>query len=126
MAKEIEDTETQKSNMMKRITEKNLQIKKMEERMEKPTNEKEEDVNNAQTLIDIVPFETIPTTKVSTSATTTTTGVAEGAEQLGEVVQNLSIQTGETNKLKDELKELHLMKSVAYTSHVVELNRAKG
>ena len=76
--------------------------------------------------MDIVPLVAIPVTRVSTSATTSTTGPTEGVEQLVEVVQNLSIQTGEINKLKDELKELRLMMLVADSSHAAELNRVKG
>jgi len=65
--------------MMKLIIEQTLQIKQMEEQMEKLVKEKEEVVKKAQTPI-IVPLTAIPTTKVSTSATTSTTGTAEGAE----------------------------------------------
>jgi len=86
MAKEIEETETQKSDMMRLIIEQNLQIKQMEEKMEKLVKEKEEIVKGAQTPMGIVPLAAIPVTRVSTSTTTLTTGAAEGAEQLAEAV----------------------------------------
>ena len=38
----------------------------------------------------------------------------------------MSIQTREINKLKDELKELWLMKSTSDNSHTTKTNRLKG
>lgn len=104
MAKEIDETETQKLDMMKLIIEQHLQIKQMEEKMDKLVKEKEEAIKNIQTAMDAVSLVAVPIIKVSTSATTSVIGTAEGAEQLTKFVQNLSIQTGEINKLKDKIK----------------------
>lgn len=41
--------------------------------------------------MDVVPLAVIHVTRVSTSATASTIGTSEGAENLAEVVQNLSI-----------------------------------
>ena len=94
MAKEIEETETQNSDMMKLIIEQNLQIKQMEEQMEKFVKEKEEAIRNIQTLVEVVSLATFPITKVSTSATTSATGITEGAEQITEAIKNMSIYIG--------------------------------
>jgi len=83
--KEIEETEIQKSNMMKLIMEQNLQIKQMEEKMEKLVREKEETVKMAQIPMDVVPLLAVSITRVYTSGTTATTSTAEGAKQLAEV-----------------------------------------
>jgi len=72
--------------VMKLIIEQNLQIKQMEEQMEKLVKEKEEVVNKAQTPMDIVPLAVVLVTKIPTLATTLTTGVAEGVEYLAEAV----------------------------------------
>jgi len=80
MAKDIEETETQKYDMMKLIMEQNLQIKHMEEKMEKLVKEKEDAIKRSQTPMDIVPLAAIPVTRVSTSATTSTTGTKKGVE----------------------------------------------
>lgn len=106
--------------------EQSLQIKQMEEKMEKLVKEKEEAMKRAQIPMDVVPLLAVSITRVSTSGTATTTGTAEGAEQLVEVVKNLSIQTVEIKKLQDELKELQQMKAVADNSHAVELQREKS
>lgn len=126
MAKEIKETETQNSDMMKLIIEKKLQIKQMEEQMEKLVKEKEESINNIQNLVDVVSLAVVSITTVSTTTTTSATGTTKGVEQLIEVVHNLPIQIGEINQLKDELKELWLMKSISDSSHTTETNRLKG
>jgi len=82
-------------------------------------------VKGAQIPMAIVPLSALSITIVSTSGTIATTGTTEGAKQLVEVVQNLSIQIVEIKKLQDELKELQHMKAVANNSHVAELQRAK-
>ena len=126
MTKEVEETETQKSEMMKLIMEQNLQIKQMEEQMEKLVKRKEDTVKMTQIPIDVVPLSTRSITIVSTLGTTTITGATKGAEQLVEVAQNLSIQTVEIKNLQDELKEFQHMKVVADNSHAAELQREKG
>ena len=54
--------------------------------------------------MDVVSLVAVPITRLSTTTTTLATGTTEGAKEVTEAVQNLSIQTGEINKLKDELK----------------------
>ena len=85
--------------------------------MEKLVKEKEEATKNIQTSMDVVSLVAVPITRVSTSATTSATSTKKGAKQLTKVVQNLSIQIGEINKLKDELKGLQIMKSISNSSH---------
>lgn len=80
--------------------------------MEKLVKEKEEAIKNIQTSTDVFSLAAALITIVSTTTTTSATSTAEGVEQLTEAVHNLSIQIGEINKLKDELKELRLMKSI--------------
>jgi len=80
MTQEIEENETQKSDMMKLIMEQNLQIKQMEDQMEKLVKEKEEVVKKANISIDVVPLTPISIT------TTSTTCIIEKAEQFVDVV----------------------------------------
>lgn len=76
--------------------------------------------------MDIIPLVAIMITRAYTSATTSTKGTTEGAEELAQAVQNMSIKTGEIKKLNDELRELQHMKSIGDSSHATELNRVKG
>ncbi len=80
--------------------------------MEKLVKEKEEVVKRTKIPMVVVPLSAVSITIVSTSGTSPTTGTIEGAEELAEVVQNLSIQTTRIKKFQDELKELKHMKVV--------------
>jgi len=126
MTKEIEETETQKFDMIKLIMEQNLQLKQLEEQMEKLVKEKEEAVKRASIPMDVVPLTTVSITIFSTSGITTTIGTIEGVEHLAEDFHNISIQTKEIKKLQNQLKTLQHMKAVEDSSHAAELQRARG
>ena len=111
---------------MKLIMEQNLQIKQMEEQMERLVKEKDDAVKKANIPMDVVPLAAVPMTAVSTSGTATTTSTVEGSKHLVEVVQNLSIQAEEIEKLQDQLRTLQYMKAIVDISHAVELQRARG
>lgn len=93
--------------------------------MEKLVKEKEEVVKKANIPMDVVPLAAVPMTIVSNFGTAETICTTEGAKQLVEAVQNLSIQTQEINKLQDQLKTLQHMKAVADNSHAVKLHWAR-
>jgi len=71
---------------MKLIMEQNLQIKQMEEKMEKLVREKEETVKMAQIPMDVVPLLAVSITRVSTLGIAPTTGTTEGDERLAKAV----------------------------------------
>jgi len=68
-----------------------MQIKQMEERMEKLVKEKEEAVKKANIPMDVFPLTTVSITTVSASSTIATTSTTEGDEQLAESVKNLPL-----------------------------------
>ena len=68
--------------------------------MEKMIKEREQDAK-----LNMVPLEVVPLTSIHT-ATTSTTNTADGAKQLKQAVENLSIQIEEIKKLKNQFKLL--------------------
>lgn len=71
LTKEIEEIESEKVEMMKLIMEKSLQIKQMEEEMEKMVQEKEKAAQSANTNMEALPLATIPIDTPTTTATGT-------------------------------------------------------
>lgn len=69
LTKEIEETESQKVETMKLIMEQPVQIKQMEEEMEKMVQEKKKATKSPSTTMEALPLATIPT---ATPATVTT------------------------------------------------------
>lgn len=60
LTKEIEETKSQRVDMMKLIIEQSLQIKQMEENMEKMIQEKDKATQMANTTMETLPISTLP------------------------------------------------------------------
>jgi len=92
----------------------------METKMDKLIKEKEKAAKKTIVPLEELPITTIPTT---ISATTSTGDVAD---QLENLVQNMSLQTKEIKKLQDEVKLEEDHQKKTKTFHVAELQRAQN
>lgn len=120
MAKDIEDTKTQKAYMMKLIMEQTTQMKKMETKMDKLIKEKEKATKNTIVLLEALTITAIPTA----ISATTSTGYA--TDQLAHEVQNMSLQTKEIKNLQDQVKLLEDHQKKTEIFHATELQRAQN
>lgn len=100
MKKEIEESEKHNEDMLKLIIEKNIQMKELEEQIEKLLKEKEEDAQLITSLVKTIPIVVVDTTGYSTST----------PNDLNKVVQDLSLQTQENYKLQQKLKHVEAQK----------------
>ena len=94
LTKDIEETETQREDMMKLIMEQSAQLKKMETNMEKLIKEKEKASKMVVVPLQALPITTIPTTIASTTI------IGDVADQLENVVQNMSLRTKEIKRFR--------------------------
>jgi len=85
LAKDIEEIETQKVDMMKLIMEQITQLKKMETKMEKLIKEKDKVFTKTIVHFEALPITTIPTT------ISATTSIGDVADQLANVVKSMSL-----------------------------------
>ena len=85
LAKEIEETETQKVDMMNLIIEQNKQLKQMETEMEKLIKERKKLAKKA-TALEALPITTIPTT------ISATTSKGYSTDHLANTLQNMTLQ----------------------------------
>lgn len=119
LAKDIEETGTQKANMMKLNIEQNAQLKKMETKMENLIKEKEKATKNT------TPLEALPITVIPTSISTTTSR-GDVVNQLSNAVQNMSFQTEEIKKLQDQVKLLEDHQKKYEIFNATEIQRAQN
>lgn len=122
LTKEIEENEAQKADMMKLIIEQNIQIRKMEEEMEKMIKEKEQSQKMAIVPLDAIPIYQLPTTG-TTTATTSSTHTAS-AEQVTKTLEKMPIKSKYIKTLQGHLKALEVHKAEAEASRLTEVQKS--
>jgi hypothetical protein len=114
-AKEMDESEGHKEEMLKLIMEKNAKIKEMESYLDKLVKGKEKSVKMV-----VIPLEAVPLIGFSTTATTTTTKIPstiplkfiDASEKLVKSMEDMTLQGEEIKRLKEEVKNLQKLKSM--------------
>jgi hypothetical protein len=124
-AKEIEDKEGEKDEILKLLMEQNAQLKEMEAEMEKLLKEKEQ-----MKPMEVIPLSSIPISGASTSSVTTIPSATlvtpqEGTTDLAKSMEKMNLQEIEISGLKKEVENLQELKTSFQTSlskekHVTE------
>ena len=144
--KDVLENQSQKDEMMDFILQLNAQLKEMENEMDKLVQEKKANMEAViVTTIPIVTTEvpstleasvatTVPvaTTLPTTSATTLVTEssivavhLSDEASKLIKAMQDMSIQTKEINRLKDQIKSLEDENMLVKIMHKYEIHKSK-
>jgi hypothetical protein len=115
-AKEIEEKEGKKDEMLKLLMEQNAQLKEMEDEMERLLKEKEQ-----LKSMEAIPLTAIPISGTSTTAATTISSATpvtpqEGTVDLAKSMEKMNLQETEISRLKKEDENLQELKNSFQTS----------
>jgi hypothetical protein len=105
-AKEIEEKEGEKDEMLKLLMEQNTQLKEMEAEMEKLLKEKEQLKSMEAITLTAIPISRTSTTTVTTIPSATPVTPQEGTTDLAKSMEKMNLQETKISRLKKEVENL--------------------